>query len=93
MTAYDEETISDLASRLARHSKPLPLMYLGLGMSAGLVLGAALAADAGDAQRFVAIGYAGIGAAIGWSLGRSRQASLRLQSLVAVRKTSGIPSP
>ena len=85
MTAYDEQTISDLASRLARHSKPLPLVYLALGMVAGLALGAALAAQAGDAQRFVAMAYAGIGAAVGWSLGRSRQTSLHLQSLVAIR--------
>jgi len=84
MTSHQGTTIQELAARLNHSAKSIPLVYLGLGLVMGLLLGFALGGDAVDIQRAAGIAYGIIGSVIGWSIGKSRQASLQLQALTAM---------
>jgi hypothetical protein len=87
MTSQDNPTIQELAARLNQSAKSMPLVYLGMGLVAGLMSGVALGGDTSDVQRAAGIAYGAIGSFIGWSIGKSRQASLQLQALTAIERT------
>jgi hypothetical protein len=86
MTSHNGATIEELAAKLNHSAKSIPLVYLGLGLVMGLMLGVALGGDTIDVQRAAGIGYGVIGSFIGWTVGKSRQASLQLQALTAIAK-------
>ena len=86
MTSYNGTTIEELAARVNQSAKSIPLVYLGLGLVMGLMLGVALGGDTADVQRAAGIAYGIIGSFIGWSIGKSRQASLQLQALTAIAR-------
>ena len=88
MTSHDGATIQELAAKLNHSAKSIPLVYLGLGLAMGLLLGFALGGDTVDVQRTAGIAYGIIGSFIGWSIGKSRQASLQLQALTATNGES-----
>ena len=89
MTSDNGTTIQELAARLNHSAKSIPLVYLGLGLVMGLMLGVSLGGDTVDVQRAAGITYGIIGSFIGWSIGKSRQASLQLQALTAISRDPG----
>jgi hypothetical protein len=89
MTSHDSASIEELAAKLNHSAKSIPLVYLGLGLVMGLMIGVALGGDTVGIQRAAGIAYGVIGAFIGWTVGQSRQASLQLQALTAVAKRQG----
>ena len=89
MTSHDSASIEELAAKLNHSAKSIPLVYLGLGLVMGLMIGVALGGDTVGVQRAAGIVYGVIGAFIGWTVGQSRQASLQLQALTAVVKRQG----
>ena len=86
MASRHGSTIEELAEKLERHAQSIPTMYLGLGIVAGLSFGFALGGDTVDIQRLSGISYGLLGAFIGWSAGKSRQTSLRLQASTARKR-------
>ncbi len=81
--ASRSESIDELAAKLDRDARSIPAVYLAIGLVAGLMFGAALGGDTVDVQRVAGIAYGLLGAFIGWSVGRSRQTWLKLQTSIA----------
>jgi LytS/YehU family sensor histidine kinase len=84
--ASRSESIDQLAAKLDRDARSIPAVYLAIGLVAGLMFGVALGGDTVDVQRVAGIAYGLLGAFIGWSAGKSRQTSLRLQASTARKR-------
>ena len=70
-----------LAQELITRTASLPRIYAGLGMGAGMLLGAILLGNAGELRLVGAATGAFMGASIGHALGTTRAAAMRLQAL------------
>ena len=81
--ASRSESIDQLAAKLDRDARSIPAVYLAIGLVAGLMFGVALGGDTVDVQRVAGIAYGLLGAFVGWSVGRSRQTWLKLQTSIA----------
>ena len=77
-----------LAQELVTRTASLARIYAGLGMGAGMLLGAALLANA-DLHLVGAATGGMIGTSIGHTLGATRAAALRLQALSVLSQGSG----
>lgn len=83
MTQTDQ--IQELAEKLEKTAESMAFVHLGLWMVGGAMLGFALGDDTRNVQLPAAATYATICGIIGWSVGQSRAASLRLQAITARR--------
>jgi hypothetical protein len=79
-----------LAHELMTRTASLTRIYVGMGLGAGALLGAALLADGGDLRLVGAATCGVLGGFIGHALGATRAASMRLQA-IAVLDRSGQP--
>jgi hypothetical protein len=75
-----------IAQELITRTSSLARIHAGLGMGAGMLLGAALLASGGE-LRLVGAALGGmIGASIGHTLGATRAAAMRLQALSVLER-------
>ena len=75
-----------LAQELMTRTSSVARIYAGLGMGAGMLLGAALLASGGE-LRLVGAAIGGMmGASIGHALGATRAAAMRLQALSVLER-------
>jgi hypothetical protein len=75
-----------LAQELIARTSSLARIHAGLGMGAGMLLGAALLANGGE-LRLVGAAVGGmIGASIGHTLGAARATAMRLQALTVLER-------
>ena len=81
--ASRSDSIEELTAKLDRDAQSIPAVYLVIGLVAGLMFGVQLGGDTVDVQRVAGIAYGLLGAFVGWSVGRSRQTWLRLQTSIA----------
>ncbi len=81
--ASRSDSIEELAAKLDHDARSIPAVYLVIGLVAGLMFGVELGGDTVDVQRMAGIAYGLLGAFVGWSVGRSHQTWLRLQTSIA----------
>jgi hypothetical protein len=77
-----------LAQELMTRTSSVARIYAGLGMGAGMLLGAALLGNAGEVRLIGAAVGALIGASIGHALGATRATAMRLQALSVLGRDS-----
>ena len=88
MTDATHAAIQDYAARLNRDAASIAHIHFGVWTVGGTLLGMLLGAGAGATQLLSAGTSALICGVIGWSVGQSRSASLRLQA-ITVLKSAG----
>jgi hypothetical protein len=87
MTQADQRAIQELAAALNKQAESITFIHFGVWTIGGTFLGMLLGGDTRSIQLLGAGTYALICGIIGWSVGQSRAASLRLQALVAIESS------
>jgi hypothetical protein len=83
MTHTDQRAMQELAAALNKQAESITFIHFGVWTVGGTFLGMLLGGKTGSIQLVAAGTYALICGVIGWSVGKSRAASLRLQAIRA----------
>ena len=85
MTDATHTAIHEYAAKLNKDAASIAHIHFGVWTVGGTLLGMLLGGDAGATQLLSAGTSALICGVIGWSVGQSRSASLRLQAITVLR--------
>jgi hypothetical protein len=85
MTDANHTAIHEYAAKMNRDAASIAHIHFGVWTVGGTLLGMLLGGDAGATQLLSAGTSALICGVIGWSVGQSRSASLRLQAITVLR--------
>jgi hypothetical protein len=85
MTHANHTAIHEYAAQLNKHAASIAHIHFGVWTVGGTLLGMLLGANAGATQLLSAGTSALICGVIGWSVGQSRSASLRLQAMTVLK--------
>lgn len=87
MTHADHNAIHEYAAGLNKDAASIAHIHFGVWTVGGTLLGMLLGGNAGATQLLSAGTAALICGVIGWSVGQSRSASLRLQAITVLKST------
>ena len=84
MTHADQRATQELAAALNKQAESITFIHFGVWTVGGTFLGMLLGGDTRSIQLLAAGTYALICGVIGWSVGKNRATSLRLQAIRAM---------
>ena len=88
MTHADQNSLYEYVAKLNKDAASIARIHFGVWTVGGTLLGMLLGGDAGSTQLLSAGTSALICGVIGWSVGQSRSASLRLQAITVLRSVA-----
>jgi hypothetical protein len=88
MTHADQNAIHEYVDKLNKDAASIAHIHFGVWTVGGTLLGMLLGGEAGATQLLSAGTSALICGVIGWSVGQSRSASLRLQAITVLRSVA-----